>query len=153
MWWATARCLLQQKARISSIPALKVGKKWVLDTGEKADAFVDTFTAKNKMIDKEDNQFTELFDQRDALQVIGAPDMEAVLKVLSALDEDSATGPDLLPSRILKFGAGQLARPIHQLVLVILRDGKWPKSWMVHWICPLHKKNPSTTRETTEVCT
>ena len=56
------------------------------------------------------------------------------------LDEESATGPDLLPALILKFCAAELASPLHQLLLVILRDGKWPAAWMKHWICPIHKR-------------
>ena len=56
------------------------------------------------------------------------------------LDEDSALGPDLLPTRILKRCAAVIAPVLHALVLLILNVGEWPEIWMVHWVVPLHKK-------------
>ena len=62
------------------------------------------------------------------------------VKYLKALNEDSATGPDLLAARILKKCATSLGRPVAMLARKILSSGKWPTSWKVHWIPPLHKK-------------
>ena len=56
------------------------------------------------------------------------------------LDEDSALGPDLLLTRILKRCAAVIAPVLHALVLLILNVGEWPAIWMVHWVVPLHKK-------------
>ena len=56
---------------------------------------------------------------------------------------DSATGPDLLPARILKECAKQLATPFRILAVLILQHGTWPQTWMEHWIVPLFKKGAS----------
>ena len=64
------------------------------------------------------------------------------MTVLSALREDSATGPDLLPARVLKHCARQLAKPISMLILRIISTMEWPAIWMVHWITALHKRGP-----------
>ena len=57
------------------------------------------------------------------------------------LDEHSGTGPDLIPARILKYCASQLAYPVLQLALLILNTGVWPMCWRVHWVAPIYKRN------------
>ena len=59
---------------------------------------------------------------------------------MAALREDSATGPDGLPTRLLKTCAAELAKPVHKLARNVLCSGRWPAGWCVHWIVPLHKK-------------
>ena len=60
LWWTKARELLQEKARTSSIPALKVNGEWVMDAEGKTNAFVDTFAAKNIMIEKKADEFSNI---------------------------------------------------------------------------------------------
>ena len=36
----------------------------------------------------------------------------------------------------------ELALPVALMCRNILRDGVWPARWKVHWVMPLHKKNP-----------
>ena len=59
---------------------------------------------------------------------------------MAALREDSGTGPDTLPARILKKCSGALAKPVLLLTLCILQTGVWPRLWMQHWVAPLYKK-------------
>ena len=66
---------------------------------------------------------------------------DIVEKTLSELRCDSATGPDAIPTKIMKECAKQLARPLFILANRILDTGRWPDIWMVRWIVPLHKKN------------
>ena len=61
-------------------------------------------------------------------------------EVLKTLREDSGTEPDLLPTRILKYYAADLALPVKLLTLRIIATGIWPESWLEHWIVPLYKK-------------
>jgi hypothetical protein len=60
--------------------------------------------------------------------------------MLSKLREDSGTGPDLLPARILKKCFRELAKPVKLLALRILATGVWPELWLQHWIVPLYKR-------------
>ena len=48
-------------------------------------------------------------------------------RVLKQLDEDSATGPNGLPAKVLKKCAAELATPIARLVRKMLNEGVWPK--------------------------
>ena len=71
------------------------------------------------------------------------PDEQAAAKILRGLQEDSATGPDLLPTKMLRECADALAKPFRMLALLILQQGVWPEAWMMHWIVPLFKKGAS----------
>ena len=63
-----------------------------------------------------------------------------VMKSLSSLRDDSGTGPDKLPARILKKCAAVLAVAVALLARIILRDGVWPNLWKHHWLFPLFKR-------------
>ena len=56
------------------------------------------------------------------------------------MKEDSATGPDMLPTKILRECADVLAKPFRMMALLILHKGVWPQAWLIPWIVPLFKK-------------
>ena len=140
-WWSKARRLMDQRQRVSSIPALKKGETWVMDTVEKADLFCDTFAKKNIMIPEEPNEYSEITAMHEQDDHFTVPTKDCTFDILKGLDEDSALGPDLVPTRILKKCAEALAPIVHRLILSILCHGSWPMMWMVHWLVPLHKRN------------
>ena len=92
------------------------------------------------MITAEINKYSEIQIIHDAPAKAGLPTIETTQKILMQLDEDSALGPDLLPTRILKRCAAVIAPVLHALVLLILNVGEWLAIWMVHWVVPLHKQ-------------
>ena len=61
-------------------------------------------------------------------------------KALRALDVESATGPDLLPARILKECASVVCVPLAMLLTRTIASGEWPLVWTRHWVIPLYKK-------------
>ena len=65
--------------------------------------------------------------------------VQEVYHILDALDVNSATGPDLLPARILKHCAQELAAPELKPAERIMETGKWSYSWREHWIVPIYK--------------
>ena len=66
---------------------------------------------------------------------------DTAFHILSKLREDSATGPDGLPTRILKQLAVELAPPVAMLAAKILQEERWPEDWKLHWIVALHKRS------------
>ena len=90
------------------------------------------------MIEMEDNKYSEITILRETPAQAGMPSIETTQKVLMHLDEDSALGPDLLPTRILKRCAAVIAPLLHALILLILQHGEWPAIWIVHWMVPLY---------------
>ena len=67
------------------------------------------------MNDQEANEYSEIAYVHPVF-FCGQPTVEAVEKTLASLDEDSAIGPDLIPTRILKRCAKVLAPALHLLI-------------------------------------
>ena len=67
-----------------------------------------------------------------------------VERLLRQLKEDTATGPDLLPSKVLKKCAETLALPISLIARLCIENCYWPKSWKYHWLHPIFKKKAVT---------
>ena len=88
-----------RKQQVSSIPALKDGANWILEAEAKANCFATTFESKNTMIDEEANEYTEILDSHLTFYC-GLLIIEATEQALKTLDEDSAPGPDMSPTRI-----------------------------------------------------
>ena len=101
-WWSKARRLLDQKLQVSSIPALKHESRWILEAEGKANCFADIVEKKNVMIDEESNEYSAIVDVHEPIARSGLPSVDDTEKVLTKLDEDSALGPDLLPTRIFE---------------------------------------------------
>ena len=138
-WWTKARGILQD-CKASTIPALQNNRKeWVMEPQGKPDVFANTFQDKYKLPDTEVNKYSEL-EQTVRESTVQKPTVEAVCQVLGKMQEHSATGPDLLPSKILKVCAAQLAEPIRRLVYRMLDTGEWPETWLQHWITPIFKR-------------
>jgi hypothetical protein len=140
-WWSKVRRLMDMKRRVMNIPALKDETGWVLLPEGKANCFADVFEKKNIMIEAEGNEYIEVIGGHAANSPFSVlPSIGATEKALNDLDEDSALGPDKLPTRILKRCAKALAPVLHMLILAILTHGEWPSLWMIHWVVPLYKR-------------
>ena len=134
--------LLILKSQISSIPALKSQDgEWFTDSKAKAQLIADTFSKKYQMPEEECNEYTPLHVLGDE-HAFAVKDLtgEDAFEVLESLSADSATGPDLLPARILKRCARTLAKPLLILCRRILHEGRWPEKWLEDWIEPIYKK-------------
>ena len=138
-WWSNARRLTDRKQRVSNIPALKCGTEWILEAEDKANCFANAFEANNSMISAEENEYSEVPYVYPTFYC-GPPTIAATEHVLKTLDEESALGPDLIPTRILKQCAHALAPVLHKLIIAILTFGEWPTIWRVHWVVPLYKR-------------
>ena len=147
-FWKRSSELSNQKCKTCSVPALKDSEgvlgedskgKWYTQANDKANLFAKTFAAKYKLEKASDNEYSAL-EAQDAQLEWELPGQEAAEAVLKALDEESATGPDLVPTRFLHHCAAELAKPLHKLAGKILDTGRWPELWLQHWILPLYKK-------------
>ena len=139
-WWTKSRELLQMKGRCCSIPALKHEHGWVKEAGLKAQVFAKTFAGKNVLATKVLGTFSELQQcPHHQLEPV-VPSERRAFEILKNLREDSATGPDILPTKILRKVAAELAKPFVALASLIVAESRWPSLWLVHWMVPLWKK-------------
>jgi hypothetical protein len=146
-WWTKCRELMQQKGKTCSIPALKDSSgEWHTTAASKAEQFAKTFEGKYKLPPPEENGYSTVKELEgdtladEAERAWNLPSLRAAGDILEKLRPDSATGPDLVPTRFLQQCARELAVPLRKLARVILETGRWPECWLLHWIVPLHKR-------------
>ena len=140
-WWMKAKEVMKHEAQVSSIPALKSNDgAWVLDAQGKADLFPVTFAGKCKLRRLCHNSYT-VCTQCLVLQTsVVCASVEQFMAVLAGLRDDSSTGPDLLPARILKRCAEQPAKPLQSLLQRMLETKERPECWREQWVVPIYKK-------------
>ena len=120
----------------------KPAGEWCIDAKSKADHLADTFKSKFKLSQNVTNCYTGM----EPLPYRGQTAIAEIIedraeKVLLNLRSDSATGPDQLPTRIIKECAKELAKPFCMLAKLILIEARWPELWTIHSIVPLYKES------------
>ena len=139
LWWRYNRELLNKKSKVATIPPLKDRNgNWILRRDAKADLLADTFNRKCVLPPGSWRPNPE--ESRHAMSSLLLVRARWVLQIIRALDVDKASGPDLLPIRIFKECARELAPAIAVLSRFLLRCRRWPERWRLHWVHPLYKK-------------
>ena len=134
-FWTFIKSKKQDSTTISS---LKDGSKVVFDSQSKATAF--------------NNQFCSVFTSED---ITTMPDLgpsqypaadnitvtsDGVLKLLTSLKTNKATGPDQISSRILKDLAAEILPVLTFIFQQSLNTGEVPSDWRVANISPIYNK-------------
>jgi len=141
-WWKLSDSLLTKANGQENIPPLRgPDKTWAKTAQEKAAELARVFRNKSVLPESRTNAYTPL-DEPCLAQMNGFLRVRKrkVLQILKNLDETSGTGPDLLPTRILKKCCAELALPITLLTRLLLREGRWPTCWRTHWVHSIFKK-------------
>ena len=112
-WWTKSRELLRMKGKCGGIPALKAEDgSWMRTAMDKANLLATTFAEKFNVPAAEDDEYSvPRVDNHNVQAGTPIPSVEFAEHILQSLKVDSATGPDLLPTRILKACAKYLAEP------------------------------------------
>ena len=112
-----------------------------MDPKPKADLLAKTFRGKCKIPDRELNAYSAILPTGHVQDTFLFPTDDRAFKELSDLRENSGTGPDECPAKILKVCAKELAPAVAILTTRIIACMIWPECWKQHWICPIFKKN------------
>ena len=107
----------------------------------KAELLATTFKKKYVMAPREENEYSPLTPSNCHQDGLFSPTEDMAFDQLTALRADSGTGPDDVPTLILRTCARELAAPIVMLTIRILACMLWPEPWKIHWMVPLFKKN------------
>ena len=114
--------------------------EWILEAKGKSDLLAVSLQSKCVLIEAVTNQYTDVESKTHrAMKEPAVVTEKMAEKELCALDVNSATGPDKVPARILKECAQVLAKPVSELANIIMREERWPASWIEHWIVPFYK--------------
>ena len=120
-----------QSSLTGGIAALKSRSgEWVRGATDKANLLATTFSEKFNIPAATVNEFTPLEVVQSRKQM-PRRSIDLVENVLSKLKADSATGPDLLPVRILKEFIEYLCISVLFLAESIVEAGRWP-AWRDH---------------------
>ena len=151
-WWKINRQLLHNIAKPTSTPPLQhAAGTWATHPKDKASLLMESFRSKFVLApcavgeqDLDLRFLTYEAENRPDITMAGfAPIRHRWAKhELRKLDADTATGPDLIPARVLKMCASTLSIPIVLLVRLMLATGVWPQCWKLHWLFPIYKKGP-----------
>ena len=141
-WWKYNKELLNRKTKNSGIAPLKgPDGQWVLDPKSKADLLATTFESKCQLPPAPP---PEQRPQREhpppKMPEFTLIRSRWVLRILKALKEGKASGPDGIPVRIFRECCKELAPAIAHLVRFLLRTHCWPNVWRQHRVQPLFKK-------------
>ena len=98
---------------------------WQLEPAGKANLLAKTFGDTFSLPTAESNLYSQVDDVNLDWSDLPVLSVEGTEKVLRALSEGSATGPDLLPTKILKRCAKVLALPVYLLACTVFTDGVW----------------------------
>ena len=140
-WWRLSSTLLTKAGARENIPPLeKPDGSWAINAADKADELARVFRSKAELPPRETNEYSDLGPPQPHAQGFLRLRVRAVRRILKKLDEHSGTGPDHLPSRILKRCASVLAWPVTLLARKLLREHRWPECWRTHWIHGIFKK-------------
>ena len=110
-YWKKSATVLGAPGKTCSIPALKnEDGSWITASKDKANILAKTFKSKNVLPDKVENEYSALNKEKVSQDELFFPVVGQTLQELEGLREDSGTGPDLLPAKILKKCARKLAK-------------------------------------------
>ena len=99
-----------------------------------------TFEANSQLPPGIDNDYSHVEEQHFAVDSFLPVRTRDVCRVLKRLKVDSSTGPDGIPTNVLKHCAAELAYPMAFVLRSMVNSGRWPDCWRVHWIVPLYQK-------------
>ncbi len=142
-WWKLTGTLLARAGTRENIPPLqRPDESWALSAEDKAEELARVFRSKSQLPVVEENEYSALPGQAEGGMRAGFLRLRVrtVYKLLKSLDESSGTGPDLLPARILKHCARELALPVTLLARKLLREHRWPLCWRQHWVHGIYKR-------------
>ena len=124
---------------LTHVPAIRTQSgHWINDSRSKAELFRTTWQAKMTL----PPELPDAFFFAAAASTHGNFLLfrtRSCLRIFKKLNEQSATGPDDLSNRILKFVGPFIAEPFCAILSLFIRDGYWPDTWRVHRLVPLFK--------------
>ena len=132
----------QKRSGVSSIPVLKTNNSTISESDQKAEALNKQYTS---VFTNEPNDTLPTMDGQPT------PDMPPVYftsrgieKLLQGLNTSKASGPDLIPTRVLKMVAAEVA-PILSVIFQQSYDtGQVPTDWLQANVTAVFKKGDKT---------
>ena len=137
-WWGIVNSLSRRTGH-SEIPAIEHSGTVYTRAKDKANIFCQTFAEKCRLEDGHHQPQEATVHPRVLLEKIVFKPKD-ITKILRSLKSDKASGPDQVPSRVLKECAG-LASPLCRLFQLCFSKGTFPDQWRTASVIPVHKRD------------
>ena len=147
----TLQTIIGHKKQKPIPPLETIDGELITDDAQKANLLNDYFASQTEL-----STIPALPDTGTGMGLVSAldsiqTDEHEVLKLLNSLDIHKSTGPDLLPTKILKLTAILICKPLSMPLNKSLSSAKFPSSCKVVNITPVFKRkgsasNPSNYR-------
>ena len=138
-WWKTCNQISGMKPSHSGIPPLLKNDNLIFDDLEKADE-LNNYFAMQTLLDESHAVLPDLNMPENQLCDIELNETD-VEDVLSILNNNKASGPDLINPRLLKEASTELKYPLCRLFNFSLSIGVFPTEWKKANVTPVFKNN------------
>ena len=138
-WWKIVNNFFNRQSYSEIPPIMDSSSNEIVYLPEdKAELFNDFFV-KQSQIENIDDELPFIEDNG-----ITAPEIlftrEMVYKVIKELDQSKAVGPDLVHNKLLVKAIEFIAAPLATLFNRSVAESKFPRSWKIANVTPIHKK-------------
>ena len=138
-WWQVVNSL-SGKTTQTNIPVIEENGNAHTTARDKAEAFCKIFAEKCRLPHADaPPPILDVETEASLDNITFRP--KNVRKQLRRLKPDKATGPDRIPTRVLKECAAELATPLSHLFHLCFRRGKFPSQWKEALVTPVHKRD------------
>ena len=124
----------------SDIPVIDHENNAHITAEDKAEIFCQTFASKCHLEEAEDSA-PDIPSVTSTVKESVVFKPKVVRKLLKQLKPDKATGPDQIPTRVLKECCSELASPLCRLFSLCFAHGTFPNQWKLASVVPVHKRD------------
>jgi hypothetical protein len=87
----------------------------------------------------EDDLMAENYGATTSLFSLSTVSIGSIYNLLNTLDVAKATGPDLIPAKLLRSAAGAIACSLTHLINLVITTSKFPLEWKIAKVVPIYK--------------
>ena len=138
-WWRIVNTLSGRTAR-SDIPVIEHQNIAHITARDKAEIFCKTFAEKCCLQGAEDQAPDVSRSTTKSINKVTFKPKD-VRKLLQHVKSDKATGPDQIPTRVLRECSAELTSPLCRLFDLCLSNGVFPSQWKTASVTPIHKRD------------
>lgn len=140
-WWQVSKSFLFMNKPLT-IPPLLVNDSVITDDQAKAEVFNDYFVNQTYLNDT-DKRLPTINESNNLIENIHITPKD-IEDILLSLNTSKASGPDYIHPLLLKKSADILCYPLCNYFNLLLENSKFPSSWKLANVTPVHKKDDAS---------
>ena len=139
-WWKLVKQFMNKKGISDDIPPIFFNGTLYSSSEDKANVLNDYFIQQSTLDNPNGNTPNVEYTDSEITDIILTH--ADVHSVINFLDKSKATGPDMIPNKLLIATVDIITEPLTILFNRCLNEGIFPNIWKIAHVTPLHKKEP-----------